>query len=239
MAWRQLLVCTCLLSLGGTLQAAVITTYDFTGAAGNQASTGATGVASGLTASVLDRGSGLTPDAAANSISSTGWSTAGIDLTDFYGFTLTPNAGFTLNVDSIVFSERRSGTGIRSIAVRSSLDGFVGDLFTASVPDDTLTRRQTVNLGPAFDALSSAVTFRISGFASESASTGTWRLGTAAGADNPNGFPANLQVDGSITAAAVPEPASVFSLSVAVLSLLVTPCRANSRKRSLLANVPR
>src|SRR5262245_17099827 len=142
MPTRCLFLAACILGVVPAARGAIVT-YDFTGATGDQASTPATGVASGLSASVIDRGPGVTASAAANSISASGWSTSGIDLNDYYGFTLTPSGGFTLNVDSLTFSERRSATGITAISVRSSLDGFASDLFTATVPDDTLTRRQT------------------------------------------------------------------------------------------------
>jgi hypothetical protein len=215
---RQLLAAVCILSFACSAHAAVITTYDFTGAAGDQASTSASSVASGLTAGVLIRGPGVTAATGANSINSTAWSTGGLDFNDYYGFTLTPGAGATLNVDSISFSERRSATGIKTISVRSSLDNFASDLFTTTVLDDTLTRRQSVTLGSAFDALTSAVTFRIYGYNAEAAG-GSWRLGvsTTTG-ENTGNFPANLVVDGSITA--VPEPGTLTLLGLGALSLL-------------------
>jgi len=187
-------------------QAAVIATYDFTGALGNQASTAATGVAGGLAADALARGPGVAALAGLNSINSDSWTTGALDLNDYYGFTLTPGGSTLLNVDSITFSERRSGTGIASIELRSSLDGFIGSLFTFAVPDDTNTRRHTAALGSAFDGLTGAVTFRLYGFNAEGAA-GSWRLGISSGSgENPGGFPANVLVDGAVNT--VPEPAS-------------------------------
>jgi hypothetical protein len=205
-----------------------IATYDFTGQPGNQASNPSSGVAPGLTASVLDRGPGVTASAATGSISSSAWSTGALDLTDYYQFTLTPDPGATLNVDQIIFSERRSATGIRDIVVRSSLDSFTADLFNVNVPDETLTRQQTVNLGVAFDSLTSDVTFRIYGFTAEAAG-GTWRLGVAGGADNPNSLPSTLVVNGSVSA--VPEPASWVLIGLSVAGVGVYSRRI---KRNLL-----
>ena len=186
-------------------QAELITTFDFTGAPGNQASTPgtATNSAAGhLTVGNIARGPGVTASAATNSISSTGWSMGALDLNDYYGFTLTPNAGDSLNVDQIVFSERRSLTGIRNISIRSSLDGFTSDLFSVVVPDVDTTRRQTANFGSAFDALTTGVTFRFYGFTAEAAG-GTWRIGNQT-SDNQTTLPPNLIVNGSVSA--VPEP---------------------------------
>jgi hypothetical protein len=55
----------------------------------------------------------------------------------YYEVTLAPQPLFTLDLDSISFGVRRTGTGIRSYAVRSSLDGFASNLSTAIAPANT------------------------------------------------------------------------------------------------------
>lgn len=187
--------------------------WDFTGATGSQVSTSATeavAFASFIDAGVVTRGSGLTASAAGSSISSTGFSTGAIDLNDYYTFSLSAVSGSTFSVDTILFSERRSGTGIRDIAVRSSLDGFTSNLATFNVPDDTATRPQSVGLGVNFDNLSGTVEFRIYGFTAESAA-GTWRLAT-------------LALDGSAAMASVPEPSTYATIlgGVALVGVMVT-----------------
>ncbi|MGC3959851.1 MAG: hypothetical protein QM813_18570 [Verrucomicrobiota bacterium] len=47
--------------------------------------------------------------------------TGALDSTKYFEVTLTPLAGYTLNVDSIGFTIQRSGTGIRSYAVTFQL----------------------------------------------------------------------------------------------------------------------
>lgn len=224
-----LLVLDCTAALGAFV------TYDFTGQPGDQVSTPVTTSVINVTADPIVRGSGLNASAAANSMSSSAFSTGGIDLTDYYGFTLTASAGFNLDVNSIAFSERRSATGILSIVVRSSLDGFTGNLFSTSVPDDTLTRRQTVTLGSAFDSISGPIEFRIYGFGAEAAG-GTWRLGAAGSPDNPNGFASNLQVDvtanASGEATATPAPPSAIMAGSAMLIGIFTMWR---RRRTAIA----
>jgi hypothetical protein len=214
------------LALIGASAHAQITTYDFTGATGSQVSTAASGVAAGLSSSLLTRGSGVTASAGANSIAATGWSLGAIDLNDYFELTLTPDAGQELALTSIDFSERRSGTGIRDIAVRTSLDSFGANVATFNVPDDTLVRRQTVGFGVSFANLTAPVTVRIYGFNAEAA-TGSWRLGVSGGTDNPGAFPANLVVNGAITPlAAVPEPGTV-----ALIGLTLLPGIALLRRR--------
>lgn len=160
------------------LQAADLVKWDFTGALGTQTSTSATFATTGITAAAISRGSGVTGSASGSSISSTGWTTSTtIDSNDYYTFSITVDAASTLNLDSISFAERRSSTGIRTLSVRSSLDGYASDLVTPiGVPDDTLVRDQTVALSSSFDALTNTtVTFRIYGYAAEAAG-GTWRI---------------------------------------------------------------
>jgi hypothetical protein len=188
-------------------------TYNFAGEPGNQANTivDPGTVPAGMTSGPINRGSGITASAGMDSINSTGFTTgATVDINDYYQFLVTPNMGQQMTLTSLVFSERRSGTGIRNIAVRTSLDLFATDIFTATVPDDTLVRRQTVNFSGAFANLTSALEIRIYGYAAESAA-GSWRLGTSGGADNPSGHPANLILNGSLsTTSAAPEPGTTL-----------------------------
>ncbi len=199
---------------------AQLATYTFTGSPGDQASEAVDANPACATFGDIARGAGVTAGTAANSISSTGWTTtATIDLTDYYGFTITPTVGQTLNLTSLAFSERRSATGIGTIGVRSSLDGFAANIATITVPDDVLVRRQTINFGAAFTGITNAITIRIYGYAAEQAA-GTWRLGTSGGTDNPNNFPANLQVSGSITSGTVVPEANTFALIAPALGVL-------------------
>lgn len=111
-----------------------------------------------------------------------------------------------MTLTQLRLDERRSGTGIRTWSVRSSLDAFATDLAVFNVPDDTNTRTdQTINLGAAFMNLTSSVEFRIYGYLAE-ASGGTWRVdnididGSTCGGGGGNAAivptcPASLNVD--------------------------------------------
>lgn len=166
------------LATSSLLPAIELAKWDFTGTAGNEVSLPANSTASGVTASTLTRGTGISASAAGGSFSATGWTlSTSVDANDYFQFTLTIDSSTTTNIDSISFAERRSGTGVRQFVLRSSLDSFATDTVAAvSVPDDTATRSHTLVLPAAFDNLTNtAVTFRIYGYEAE-ASGGTWRL---------------------------------------------------------------
>ncbi len=176
-----------------------IVVYDFTGEPGDQASTAATINAANLTAAAVSRGSGLNAANATGSINSSGWTTGtSLDANDYYGWSLTPADGYSLNLTEIRFTERRSASGILSWELRSSLDGFASAVGSATVPDNESSRTQTVSLDSSFSGIAATVEFRLYGFNAESAA-GTWRLSGASG----------LEVYGSV----VPEPHEYAALA--------------------------
>jgi hypothetical protein len=146
--------------------------------------------------------------------------TGSLNSGKYFEVTLTPQAGFTLNLYTIAFTIQRSGTGIRSYAVRSSLDSFAANLSATINPanvaltvgpgdefrivTDATTTAQNgslVALSPAFDTLLSPVTFRFYGWNAEG-DGGTFSID-------------NVAFSGSVTA--VPEPsAAAIGLLAAV-----------------------
>ncbi len=62
--------------------------------------------------------------------------TSTISTSRYYEVVITPNSGYNIVLDKIDFAARRSGTGIRNYAVRSSSDGFGANLL-ASVGTNT------------------------------------------------------------------------------------------------------
>src|SRR5581483_9586430 len=138
--------------------------------------------------------------------------TGSLDPARYFQVTITPNAGVNLDLDTIAFTIQRSGTGIRSYAVRSSLDGFGSNLSASISPAnsnlgvgsgnefqylfDANANAQDgslVTLGAPFDTLTSAVTFRFYGWNAE-AFTGTFSID-------------NVVFSGTTTA--VPEPSTL------------------------------
>ena len=151
--------------------------FNFTGAAGNEVSFPADGQPANGAIGNMKRGSGLAPSAAGNVFASTGFSTStSVDTADYFSFSIKANQGFKLNLDSIVFGQRRSNSGPANYAVRSSLDGFQADLATGTAAS-TISYNNKAVLEPDFQALPSSQTveFRLYGYAASSA-TGTWRI---------------------------------------------------------------
>ncbi len=159
----------------GSPSAVTLGVYTFTGALGDEATFPVDAQPTNGTFSVMRRGGGLMPSISANRFSATGWTMATApDTAQYYAFRLTAAAGFQANLDSLVFDERRSATGVSAWQVRSSLDGFASVIAADTVPDDTNIRTQRIALSGGFNTATS-VEFRIYGFASEAAA-GTWRM---------------------------------------------------------------
>ena len=174
----RLLLAVGLLACAGNSHASVLVEFDFTGQPGDQASTLATWMAPGAAASPFRRGFGLDPRAGVNSIGGQSWTTGDlVELnSDYFEFMISPSAGATLDIDSIAFGEFRSASGITEFTLRSSLDDFRSDVIDApiTVPDDGSVRGHELMLGDAFDAIVSAVTFRLYGYRAETANTSRW-----------------------------------------------------------------
>ncbi len=208
----KLVCCTVVIAACSVeLEAATISTFNFDGAAGNEAIYAPHTQTAGVTVGSISRGSGLTPSASAGTFSASGWTTAASrDANDYYDFSVSVEAGYVLDLDRLELDERRSATGIRAWSIFSSLDGFSTALATFAVADNASTRTdQGVNLGSAFGALTGAVNFRIYGYESESGA-GTWRVD-------------NVELLGAISKVPVTTPAStpdggssLLLLSVAV-----------------------
>ena len=150
--------------------------------------------------------------------------TGSLDPAKYLTVTLTPISGFTLNIDTIAFTVQRSGTGIRNYAVRGSGDSFAANLSASISPantqlavdgsnnfqwalDATTTAQNgsLITLGTAYDALTSATTFRFYGWNAEGV-TGTFSID-------------NVNIIGSVTA--TPEPASLVLATLGGIAVLV------------------
>ncbi len=113
--------------------------------------------------------------------------TGSIDLGVYYQVTITPNSGTTFNLSGLTFKSQRSGTGIRTFSVRSSIDNYASNLaasvtstsasvesgnifFVLSDANTTATNISEGNtITTNYTNLSSAVTFRFYAWNAEAA----------------------------------------------------------------------
>lgn len=97
-----------------------------------------------------------------------GWPSGAIDPNAYFQFSVSPNTGYYLVLNTVTMAIRRSNTGTPDGAgpnnwtLRSSLDGYTSNLGSSSQTDSYVT--YTVTLPSAFQALGSGVTFRLYGY---------------------------------------------------------------------------
>lgn len=113
--------------------------------------------------------------------------TGSLDSTEYFEVTLTPDNGFDVTLTSISFQVQRSGTGMRTYAVRSSVDSFASNLPASISPAnpnlsvqadsvfyynyDSLSSRQNGSMitlsGAAYTNFTDSITFRFYGWNAE------------------------------------------------------------------------
>lgn len=108
-----------------------------------------------ITVAGIGRGAGVNGNAGNDRYNTNSWNTAAIDLTAYFEFTLTPNAGCEIDFVSFVYTSQRSNVSIANFAFRSSVDGFTSDI---GAPDfDGITIDLSAG---AYQNITTAITFR-------------------------------------------------------------------------------
>lgn len=153
-----------------------ILTFEFNGLVGNEASAASNSNNANLSSSTITRGAGLTATNNGNRFNAQSWATLNIanavSGNDYMQFTITPNSGFQFNVTTIVFNVQRSATGLRGIALRSSLDGYTTNIDTEKAIADNTNSTQVVTFTVNQTGNTSAVTYRIYGWAESTGGSG-------------------------------------------------------------------
>ncbi len=161
-----------------TVTAAPVTliAFEFSGANGDETSATSSSNASNMSSSTLTRGAGISAAANTDGFRASGWSTTSIadavSINDYMQITLTPNAGYEFSVSSIQFNIQRSATGLSAIALRSSVDNYASNLDAEKSITDATNTTQSVTFSFTQANSSSAVTYRLYGYAEAAAGTG-------------------------------------------------------------------
>lgn len=176
----------------------------------------------------MKRGSGVAPGStpANNVFLAIGFTTgSSIDTADYFSFNIRANQGYQLSLDSIVFGQRKSNTGPASYSVRSSRDGFQGDLATGAGANP-ITWNNQVPLGAGFQSVpaSEVLEFRFYGYAATS-DAGTWRLDS-------------VRIHGSITQGGGGGPVIKPKLSFSPVSSSFTEISGSQSVTAILSSAP-
>lgn len=167
-------------------------------AGGVHSSTNADGAGMGI----LSRGAGINATSITAAYSSNGWYsgpnattlTTAAANNDYYQFTVPIEAGMTADIASIQVYFQASGTGPGSVTLRSSIDGFVADLGTVSVPTASALRTFIVSLS----GLTGMVTFRLYGYGNSAGGANPGPGGTLRIGSSPTTLANDLVVIGSV-----------------------------------------
>lgn len=109
-----------------------------------------------------------------------GWPSGTINSLMYMQFSLAPQAGYQLDISTLVLRLRRSntgspaGSGPTGWSLRSSLDGYATNVATGSLTHNYADF--TITPGAGFTNIYSAITFRLYGFSASVGSGGSSRL---------------------------------------------------------------
>lgn len=128
--------------------------------------TNASSVAANMSAGTLTNASGLTTW----TVSAYPWQFGPANTTatiaqavannQYFYLTITPNAGYVVNITNLNFYAANGGGGIRGFTIRSSLDSYTADLLTYNLTNAWYSN-VVLTTSSAFTNLSSALTFRL------------------------------------------------------------------------------
>ncbi|MBK8699748.1 MAG: hypothetical protein IPN29_09425 [Saprospiraceae bacterium] len=113
-------------------------------------------VATNIAVSGIGRGSGISGQNASDRYNADQWNLAALDANDYFYFTVTPNAGYSINLASFVYTSQASGSGPVNVALRSSIDNYANNIGSATVSGTTITLSAS-----QYQNISTAVTFRL------------------------------------------------------------------------------
>jgi len=148
-------------------------------------------------------GSSVTPAANGNRFGGTNWGVGALSTSNYIQFTVTPNTGYVFSPTSFDFIWDFSGSGPKSVTLRSSADGYVSDLGSLTTMTTSTSTVRSISIS-GLTNISASTTFRLYGY-DATGTGGTGGFDCASSANNVvlNGFVSQLpapSITSSLTA---------------------------------------
>jgi len=125
-----------------------------------------------ITVSGVGRGTGISGTNANDRYNANSWNTPDIDLNAYFNFTITPQAGYHINFDNLVYAAQASGTGPTSFEFRTDANG---DNFTSAIGSPAASGATIDLTGGDYQNITTATSFRNYGW-DASAPAGTYSI---------------------------------------------------------------
>jgi|GEM_PF-4740702 len=160
-----------------------ILTFDFAGAAGNEATYTSNFNDTRLNSSSISRGPSLAAVANTDRFNSNMWTTStSLDLNRYVEFTITPLPGKSFSITNVTIKFQRSNQGPKKFALRTSNDGFATNAgATVTIADDIVTHTLSFNFSIVDHE--TPLTIRLYGYTAEYFTGGQGGPGDSAGND--------------------------------------------------------
>jgi hypothetical protein len=129
-----------------------------------------------------------------------------VTMSAYFEFTLAPDAGFAVTGTGLTLGTRSTSTGPQLLTLRSSLDGFVGNLATVVVSNTGAWQFVDFGVFNATGGGGEPVTFRIygsNGTGAAAANTANWRID-------------DITFSGEVVV--IPEPATYMLFGIGLLA---------------------
>jgi hypothetical protein len=197
--------------------AEILVQWDTTGAIGDEVTFAPTFEMTEIDGLDLARGAGLTPSAAGNNFSSTGFSG---EETDYVSFGFSISEGSSVDLTQLTMATRSSNSGPGTVDLYYSGDGFTTSLYTFTMVGTAYTN---AIIPISLTGLTGDIEFRLFATGTTSAnggvlsSGGTFRIGDYYDSGTMTYTPITFEG----TVAAIPEPGTVALLGVGLGAVLI------------------
>ena len=201
--------------IGSIASADLLVGFDFGAYAGTELQGTSTVAAVGIDSpSLILRGSGITAAANGGRFNAQGWdgTTTAADAlaaNNYFEWTVTAAAGYSMSITQIAFQVQRSNTGASNLVLRTSVDSYAADLNTLSnFANNNATVASSFNSSGivALQDVSGSVTFRVI----------AW-TGISTGSTGFEGTGNDIQIFGTTTL--VPEPGTLALMATGLIAL--------------------